>query len=1493
MGKYLTIEDIKAQKDKYNMLSIEEQQFFDASVDFRLKENNIQIPTSDMNQNAYNSAEKYAETVTRKKGDLHTALPSERLQIKIMEAYKRASNGDEGARNEITKLEALRDMFLEPIQAEAPNLQTAGKEDKEDYTKLSITDKLALALRNGFTTSADMALHVPKMIFMDEKQRRKEMQLQAQNMITPRSDFENPVARTIADSWYQITSMVPPLVTSYIAASSTILGAAYLGASEGASAIAGHVATGFSWYSTSAESLHGEMLAEGFEDNATTMATAEVTSVAIGITEALQLDMFSKTSKDIIKKISMEKLKQDLKKTMLQKSVSAGKSFLIGGSKNTGVEMIQNAMEMTSKLIADQLGDTEITNFDEQWGQFKDEAIPTATTIFMMEALGIPVSKINMLLGNSKSKQDMKELENLINMMEETKIQAVEDVIRTGAVAEIIPVEQRTEDQKYALELLEKNTSEGVVDGNAMFEQMITDLVMKEAEKSDSIVKKEELTKEKDRVISLVENKEDSGDDIELDPQDSILNLNKANTEYLEETLGRVPPDSRPEQKRGHIDLMIQALDEGHVKNAKLLAEKLKSGEINKVSAAEQTGLGMRYKEVQSEMRDVGEILTDLDKDTQEYAQWEQEYNDLSDELRLLGEAGRISGRELSDAFRSMQNTFNDPYSTDKKIKEIEDFTGEGMTVEEKVFIDDKLYQMKVQKEKINNAEAETQSIKRKNNKAKRKKTINEQIPELIQKLNSLTETHDEDGIISKQASSIINKLSDLYVEGGIIDSSSGKTIAENMVDQIKQDADWLNNEDLWNALGSRFKGETKIPSDIKKKKAEIRKINKRMGDISDFLNDIINNPEKTEIEKSEAVKELDRKLKILKKEINSSKIHKNAIDGLNKTLDDLQRQLNDEFRHIPDVKVEIPKDIQDIKDKITLTKAEIKAYDEMITIFEELQGRSRLPSEKRKKITSEKLEMYRSNIKTMKDTIKKYKNNLNRDLNKDQKTLDRLNAIIESLDRQISQGVKDVKKDIALNIDKFKSIRDNINMKRKELNAIEKLSSIQEQIRTEKFEEKKRNKKEDSARLKELKKQILEDQRKLDKLKREIDLKTNNKITYYTKRTFGVLGEVAQLIRTIWTTGEFSGVRRQGGILAAGHPVIALMATKESLAKGTFSEELAQDLYNNILESDVIKKHTGFEYDGKTREIEFSEPGSLTSGEEYFAGNLSQKLKNVPILGSIVKGSERQMSSFLNALRYGVFSEAMKANPKMTPSDKAKLITHINYATGRGNLGKFKSVEKELSSVFFSTRFMVSRFQVIGNSTDMLLNGKSKRVQFEGFKNLVSHLAGGYLLWAGLKLMFDDTEDPVFNPLDPEFFKIKIGNRRLDPLSGMLQVYRLIARTLYVVYAESPFGPDEKTEVDLVKEYTNFIKYKLAPIITVPLQFFTNKKMTNQETTKLETLITSFTQLYANDAIKMITDKKGLELEDIPFLFFGFFGDNFSEYDSDEKRSKKDDEIM
>ena len=576
MDNYLTIEEIKAQKDKYNMLSIDEQQFFDASVDFRLKENDIQIPTQD--EIAYNKAERYAETITRKKGDLHTALPSERLQIKLMDASKRADNGDEDARNEITKLELLRDLFLKPIQAEAPlNWDTIGIEDKEDYTTLSITDKLALALRNGYTTSADMALHVPKMIFMDEKQRRKEMQLQAQNMITPRSDFENPVARTIADSWYQIVSMAPPLVTSYIAATSATLGSAYLGASEGASAIAGHVATGVSWYSTSAESLHGEMLAEGFEDNATTMAAAEVTSVAIGITEAFQLDMFSKTSKDIIKKISMEKLKKDLKKTMLQK---AGKSFLIGGTKETGVEMLQTAMEMTSKLIADQLGDTEITNLDEQWKQFKDEAIPTATTMFMMQALGIPVGKINMLLGNSKSKQDMKDLENLVNMMEETKIQTVENIQRIGAVAEMIPAAQRTEDQKYALELLGKHTAEGVVDGDAMFEQMTTDLVMKEAEKSDSIVKKEELTRVKDSVISFVENKEDSSnsivkeeeltkeedsvislaeksdssDDIELDPQDSILNLNRANIEYLEETLGRVPPDSKPEQKRDHLD---------------------------------------------------------------------------------------------------------------------------------------------------------------------------------------------------------------------------------------------------------------------------------------------------------------------------------------------------------------------------------------------------------------------------------------------------------------------------------------------------------------------------------------------------------------------------------------------------------------------------------------------------------------------------------------------------------------------------------------------------------------------------------------------------------------------------------------------------------------------------------------------------------------------------------------------------------------------------
>jgi len=56
---------------------------------------------------------------------------------------------------------------------------------------------------------------------------------------------------------------------------------------------------------------------------------------------------------------------------------------------------------------------------------------------------------------------------------------------------------------------------------------------------------------------------------------------------------------------------------------------------------------------------------------------------------------------------------------------------------------------------------------------------------------------------------------------------------------------------------------------------------------------------------------------------------------------------------------------------------------------------------------------------------------------------------------------------------------------------------------------------------------------------------------------------------------------------------------------------------------------------------------------------------------------------------------------------------------------------------------------------------------------------------------------------------------------------------------------------------------------------------------------LTSFIPLYANDVRKMITDEKGLELEDIPFLFFGLFGDNFSEYDSDKKRSKKDDSIM
>ena len=168
---------------------------------------------------------------------------------------------------------------------------------------------------------------------------------------------------------------------------------------------------------------------------------------------------------------------------------------------------------------------------------------------------------------------------------------------------------------------------------------------------------------------------------------------------------------------------------------------------------------------------------------------------------------------------------------------------------------------------------------------------------------------------------------------------------------------------------------------------------------------------------------------------------------------------------------------------------------------------------------------------------------------------------------------------------------------------------------------------------------------------------------------------------------------------------------------------------------------------------------------------------------------SARAYSTFLNGIRFKLFKhmiESLGQNGQVT-ADEAKVIAqYVNVATGRADLGKFNQAAANLNVLFFAPRFVASRFQYIAMPFYLL---PSRKVSFRVKKAIVKEYAryatgiATFLATAvglGALAYDDDDEEKPTVELDPrssDFMKIKMGETRIDPMSGFAQVVTFISQ--------------------------------------------------------------------------------------------------------------------
>ena len=268
------------------------------------------------------------------------------------------------------------------------------------------------------------------------------------------------------------------------------------------------------------------------------------------------------------------------------------------------------------------------------------------------------------------------------------------------------------------------------------------------------------------------------------------------------------------------------------------------------------------------------------------------------------------------------------------------------------------------------------------------------------------------------------------------------------------------------------------------------------------------------------------------------------------------------------------------------------------------------------------------------------------------------------------------------------------------------------------------------------------------------------------------IASEVLDLPRAIFSSFDASAVRRQGGFFTSAHPFRSVRHAGEMFK--TFANPRA------ALEADVaIRSRPNYEL-GEAAGLELTSADGLGPGEEAIRSNLSDKIPGV-------KASNRAYVTYLNLQRAQAFDMIVDSLPHKPPLKEVQAIADfVNVATGRASGGGKAFAQKlEAIKLFWAPKYVVSRFQLLGKPITAMLDKRlsfaAKRAIGKEFAKYAAGQMAYYGVLAGAASAVaksrGETTDIETDPRSSDFGKVRIGDVRLDPLSGLSQTATFLAR--------------------------------------------------------------------------------------------------------------------
>lgn len=323
-------------------------------------------------------------------------------------------------------------------------------------------------------------------------------------------------------------------------------------------------------------------------------------------------------------------------------------------------------------------------------------------------------------------------------------------------------------------------------------------------------------------------------------------------------------------------------------------------------------------------------------------------------------------------------------------------------------------------------------------------------------------------------------------------------------------------------------------------------------------------------------------------------------------------------------------------------------------------------------------------------------------------------------------------------------------------------------------------------------------------------------------------LAEISNLMRTTLTIGDFSYTFRQLARLVFAKPEKYLLPALKHNVLAFFSEQYARDTER------VIKQNKYYQR-GRDAGLHMNAWGKKVDPREETS--LSNILKRVPLLGQLIKASERAANTSVNKLRsdrFYQYCQLIDDAVRIDPSVDAQTFSKWTEAsarlaeteTGRGNVKSLNNAMPFLTGMMFSPRYQLSVLQYVPRALTA-----PAPIRKEAITSAIRFHVQLAALITGITALINaaggdaSAED---DPLSSDYGKIKIGSTRLDLTAGTAAWIRVIYQLAKAQRKSTTTGEIyESNRWDLA---FNFLRTKLSPQASLLVDLLKGQTMIGEE---------------------------------------------------------------